>query len=871
MDTLIENNINPPDSLTQEPLFQKPLTQGPSIQEPSVQTPLAIEPYDKEWGVGVSGVAENPSPFPRINKISKWLKARDHTADHQRAVIYTEGYFKKYTSYPQILKCAMTYRDVLQNVNINIWPDELIVGEIAAPAKSAPVYPEFAIDWLCDEMINFPLDQRRNDRYVINDKTKEALFQIQQYWKGNTLEEYIRSTLTEEELKGSHLEKGINFFDLFVSAGVGHVCADYEKLFTLGFGGIRKQIQEQISGLNTSNPEDVYKKEFYDAALISLEGAVSYIKRYAQLAADMAEKETNAKRKEELLRISANCFQVAEGPARDFWEAIQLWHIATNMIIIETNGHSVTYGRFDQLFYPYYKKDIEEGRFSREFIQELIEMSFLKIHELCKIRDKTAIVFSSGTFMGGTALDVGGVDKDGNDATNDLSYMVLDAHAHTRIPNPWMGVRLHENSPREFKIKTFNVIRIGTGEPKIFNDAEMIKALQNYDKPIEDARNYVGIGCVEPCVPGKTYGWHDSSSFNIGKVMQLAINSGRCIDCGPHCPRHKKCAGIEGRLGIDTGSLESFSSFDEVMESFDKQMEYWCDLMISQVNKVDIAHQRFKPLPYLSLLIQDCIGSGKDVSRGGALYNHSGPQGVGIGTVADSLTAIKQLMFDERKVDGKTMLDALKANWKGYEPLYALVNNDRMHCYGNDDDYADDVARFVTATYCKHVEHRPTPHGGEYMPGVFSVTQNVMAGFFTAATPDGRIAYEPLSDCIGPVHTQMGSHDRSGPTAIAKSVAKLDHSRIGNGIILNWKFTPGAVSGETGRDSLISLMDIYFKSKGMQSQFNIIGKDILIDAQKKPDQYKDLLVRIAGYSAYFVELSKELQSDLINRTELSFD
>ncbi|NLA75268.1 MAG: formate C-acetyltransferase/glycerol dehydratase family glycyl radical enzyme, partial [Deltaproteobacteria bacterium] len=376
---------------------------------------------------------------------------------------------------------------------------------------------------------------------------------------------------------------------------------------------------------------------------------------------------------------------------------------------------------------------------------------------------------------------------------------------------------------------------------------------------------------VEPCVPGKTYGWHDSSSFNMAKVMQLAINHGRCIDCSPECMRYSKCAGIGGRLGIDTGSLETFKTFDDVMDAFDKQMKYWCDIMINQVDKVDLAHQKLKPLPYLSLLIDDCIGKGVDVSAGGAKYNHSGPQGVGIGTVSDGLTAIKQLVFDEKKTDGATFLKALKADWKGYEPLYALVNSEKMHCYGNDDDYADDVAKFVAATYCRHVEHRPTAHGGEYMPGVFSVSQNVMAGFYTAATPDGRMAYEPLSDCIGPVHTKASSHDRSGPTAIAKSVAKLDHSRIGNGIILNWKFSPGAVSGETGRDNLISLMDVYFDCKGMQSQFNIVGRDVMICAQKQPEQYKDLLVRIAGYSAYFVELSEELQSDLISRTELSFD
>ncbi|MBN2038851.1 MAG: formate C-acetyltransferase/glycerol dehydratase family glycyl radical enzyme [Spirochaetes bacterium] len=867
MESFIEKKLN-----TSESAFPESSSIAGQLYDNALKhKPFPIEPYDREWGIGVSGAVDEPSPFPRINKILKWMKERDTSADHQRAVIYTEGYFNKYASYPQILKTALCFRDLLQNVTINIWPDELIAGELAAPAKSAPVYPEFAIDWLCEEMINEPLDQRRNDRYVISEETKKELLKIQPCWKGNTLEEHILSTLTEEERKGSHLEKGVNFFGLFASAGIGHVCADYETLFAIGYGGIRKQIEEKLAALDTSNPEDIIKKEFYDASLIAIEGASSYIKRYANLAAEMAEEETDEQRKAELLRISSNCSQVAEGPARDFWEAIQLWHIATNMIIIESNGHSVTYGRFDQLFYPYYKNDIEKGTLTREFMQELIEMGFLKMHQLCKIRDKTAIVFSSGTIMGGTALDVGGVDKDGNDATNDLSYMVLDAHAHTRIPNPWMGVRLHANSPREFKIKTFNVIRIGTGEPKIFNDSEMIKSLLNYDKPVEDARNYVGIGCVEPCVPGKTYGWHDSSSFNIAKVMQLAINGGRCIDCGPHCMRYEKCAGAGGRLGIDTGSLETFKSFEDVKESFDKQMKYWCDIMISQVNKVDFAHQRLKPLPYLSLLIQGCIDKGKDVSVGGAIYNHSGPQGVGIGTTADSLTAIRQLVFDEKKTDGATFLKALKANWEGYEPLYAIVNSDRMHCYGNDDDYADDVAKFVTATYCKHVEHRPTPHGGEYMPGVFSVSQNVMAGFYTAATPDGRKSYEPLSDCIGPVHTEMSSHDRRGPTAIAKSVAKLDHSRIGNGIILNWKFSPGAVSGETGRDNLISLMDTYFENKGMQSQFNIIGKEVLSDAQKKPEQYKDLLVRIAGYSAYFVELSEELQSDLISRTELSFD
>ncbi len=610
--------------------------------------------------------------------------------------------------------------------------------------------------------------------------------------------------------------------------------------------------------LDTTLPEDVKRREFYEAELYAAEGASTYIRRYGVLAGEMAAAETDPTRRRELERIASNCLWVAENPPRDFWEALQLYHIATNMIIIESNGHSVTYGRFDVLFTPFYENDLKTGALTRPQMQELIELFFIKMHQLRKIRDTYAITFSSGTIMGGTALDVGGVDKDGNDVTSDVSYMVLDAHAHTRIPNPWMGVRLHEGSPREFKTKVFNVIRIGTGEPKIFNDAPIIRSMLGYGKPLEEARGYVGIGCVEPAVPGKTYGMHDSSSLNLTMILHMAINGGRCID-------------DDMQLSIDTGSLETFTTFDEVLESFDRQMQYWCDNMISTINKIDFCHQRMKPLPYLSLLVDDCIAKGQDVSCGGARYNHSGPQAVGIGTTADALAAIRQLVFDEKRVSGAELLAALKANWEGYAPLYALVNSAHMHQYGNDDDYADDLARFVVDAYCRHVGHRPTPHGGEYMPGVYTVTANVQHGSCTPASPDGRKAGEPLSDCMGPVHTACCSHDRCGPTAIAKSVTKIDMTQIGNGIILNWKFSPGAVSGETGLDNLINLMDVYFDRQGMQSQFSIIGRETMEAAQKQPEQYQDLLVRIAGYSAYFVELSRELQNDLIGRTELSFD
>ena len=832
--------------------------------------PLAIEPWDKEWGVGISGLTEEPSPFPRVNKILKRLKETDSTCDTQRAKIVTEG-FEKYAEHPQNVKWALTLRDVLYQYKIAIWPDELIVGELVAPPNGAPVYPEFSIDWLVDEFENRPMENRKNDRYVVSEQAKKDVADIAPRWKGKTVSEAGLAMYTEKERQGSFLGKGVMLEGLFLFGGVGHVCPDFKKLLSVGFGGIRKEIEKLNAGLDTANPDDVNRQNFYKAELIMLDGVKEFIERYGRLALDMSKNESDITRRIELERIAENCMQISEGAPLDFWQAVQLWQFASTLIIIESNGHSITYGRFDDLFIDFYKKDIETGKHSREFMQELIELSFLKIHQLRKIRDTHQIRFASGTMMGGTALDVGGVDRNGNDITNDLSYMVLDAHAHTRIPNPWMGVRLHEDSPHEFKTKTFNVIRIGTGEPKIFNDGPMIKSLTDYGATLEDARDYVGIGCVEPSVPGRTYGWHDSGSLNLAKVLQLSINAGRCIDCSAECGFYKVCAGAGKSLGPDTGSLETLKSFDEVKASFDAQLKYWCDTLVSVVHKIDYAQQRIKPLPFMSLIVEGPIEKGSDISLGSAVYNHSGPQGVGVGTVADSLSVIKQIIFDEKTASGSELLAALKADWKGHEPLYALVNSDRMHHYGNDDDEADEIARFVIAEFCRHIEYRPTARGGTFKPGVFSVTNNVLHGTFVSATPDGRKAGEPVSDCMGPVHTQAASHDRRGPTAVAKSVAKLDHSRIANGIILNWKFAPTAVAGDTGRENLMHLMDTYFENDGMQSQFSVIGRETMLAAQKNPSAYKDLVVRVAGYSAYFVELSQDIQSDLIGRTELSFD
>lgn len=832
--------------------------------------PIGLEPFDKEWTVGESGMNEAPSPFPRVNRLRKFALDTEFTVDHERASLVTEAY-QKFADKPQIIKCAEALSHVLKNVSIKIHKDELIVGEMAAPIKSSPIFPEFSFDWVVDEMKNHPWKDRLHDNYYINKESEKKLLSLKEYWKSKTVEEAIIARLSNDEKKGTHLGRGLYLLNLYMHGGVGHLQANYEKLFALGFKGLKNQAEEKLASLDMTNPEDLKKREFYQAEIISVGAATAYLKRYASKARAMALRANGTQWEKDLLRIAENCEWVSENPPRTFWEALQLWFMATTIILIESNGHSISFGRFDQYMLPFYQNDIESGRATKESIQELIEIAFIKDLWWTKLRDRLTVIANSGRGMGGDTMTVGGVDKSGNDATNDLSFMVLDAHAHTRLPVPWIAVRLHKDSPWEFKVKAMNTIRIGTGQPKLFNDEAAIPASLRAGRTTEDSRNYHVVGCVEIDAGGKEYGWHDSAYFSIAKILDLAINDGRCIGCGAHCPQWDGCGGAGNRLGPQTGSLEDFTSFDQVLESYDKQMKYWVDQMIAGTEIMDLVHQKMKPLPYLSLLIDDCTERGIDVTAGGAVYNFTGPQAVGVGTVADGLAAIKQLVFEEKKVKGKDMLDACEKNWNGYEALYALVNSNKVHHYGNDDDYADELAKFGADTYCKHVENRPNSRGGIYLPGVYSVSANVASGLFQWASVDGRKAMEPVSDCVGPVHTQAGSHDRKGPTAVAKSVSKLDHIRACNGTLLNWKFTPSNVAGDAGRDNLISLMDVYFERKGMHSQFNIISRETLEDALVNPEDYKDLLIRVAGYSAYFVELSKPLQYDIMGRTELSFE
>jgi pyruvate formate-lyase/glycerol dehydratase family glycyl radical enzyme len=815
--------------------------------------------FDEDsWGVGVSGVVDNPSPFPRINRLRNWyLDECPYTVDAERAVLVTDAY-RKFDREPQLIKVAESLAHVLRNVTLHIVDGQLLVGDSAAPPKACPIYPEFSYSWIVQELKQLPMRERPHNRYDYTDDTAQALLGIADYWQGRTLSDAMIGRMTPEEMKGDFTGIMLYSTSLYHVAGVGHLVPDFGLLLSKGYRGLRNEVQARLDALDDSDPETEQKRVFYRAQLITLQAASDYIRRYAELATRHA-RSSSGERRRELLQIAANCELIAEQPPATFWQAFQLVHFGWSLAQIESNGHSVSLGRLDQLLYPWFRRDIEAGSATPEFMQQVIECHAVLNSCFMKLRDWVTTQANSGRGLGTATVTLGGIDADGNDATNELSGRFLDMIAHTRLGNPWIAVRFHDQTAAWFAKKTVKAMRMGTGEPKIFSDRMIIPTMVNHGITLEDARNYVIVGCVELSVPGKEYGWHDSAYFSIARVLEMALNDGYAIG-------HEAL----GRLGPATGRLEDFASFEELQRAYEAQMAYWIEVQARSTDIMDVVHRELKPLPYLSLLVEGCTEKGRDINTGAAPYNFTGPQAVGVGTVADSLAVIKQLVFEDKKVSAAELMAAIKADWQGFDELYARVNGDKVHQYGNDDAYADALARYCTDVYCSAVEGRPNPRGGVYQPGVYTVSANVPFGMVQAATPDGRKAHEPLSDCLGPVHTAAGSHDRKGPTAVINSASKLNQRRMSNGTLLNLRFSPSSLSGDAGVQNLVSLAKTYFKH-GMHMQCNVVGRDLLQDAYAHPEKYRGLMVRVAGYSAMWADLSDELRRDIMSRTELSFD
>lgn len=826
---------------------------------------------------------------PRIARLIERLYENMPEIEADRAVLLTDSYMQTENE-PIIMRRAKAFEHILKHIPITIREEELIVGSASKAPRGCQVFPEFSFSWLEDEFET--VATRLADPFYISDETKKTLHEVYKYWKGKTTSELATFYMAPEAKAG--IDHNIFTPGNYFYNGVGHVTVAYDKVLAIGYEGIIAEVKEAIAGLKVSDGDYVKRKSFLDAVIISCQAAIDYAHRYSVLALEEAKSCSDADRKAELMKISEICAKVPGKGADSFYEACQSFWFVQMLLQVESSGHSISPGRFDQYMYPYYQTDMESGKITREFAQELMDCIWVKLNDLNKVRDAASAEGFAGYSLFQNLI-AGGQNKEGVDATNDLSYMSLEASMHVRLPQPSMSVRVWNGSPHEFLIKAAKLTRTGIGLPAYYNDEVIIPSLQNRGLTLEDARDYNIIGCVEPQKAGKTDGWHDAAFFNMCRPIELVFSNGR--DKGV-------------QVGLQTGEVESFTTFEELFDAYKKQMNYLIGLLVNADNAIDVAHAERCPLPFESSMVEDCIGRGKSVQEGGAVYNFTGPQGFGIANMTDALYAIRKLVFEDKTLTLAQYKKALEMNFgKGidpevaeevtksivrslydaghkvsesevakiykqalnggvseqeklkYEELLDMINT--LPKYGNDIPEIDMFAREVAYTYTKPLENYRNPRGGQYQAGLYPVSANVPLGAQTGATPDGRLARTPIADGVSPA----AGRDTHGPTAAANSVSKLDHYIASNGTLYNMKFHPSALSGVRGLENFISLIRAYFDQKGSHMQFNVVSRDTLLDAQAHPENYKTLVVRVAGYSAIFTSLSRSLQDDIIARTE----
>ena len=837
----------------------------------------------------------NLSEIPKSSRITRLvdhLYAKMPEIESYRAKLITESY-KETEDQPIITRRAKAFSHILHNIPIIIRDEELIVGSNSIAPRGCQTFPEFSFQWLEDELDT--VETRIADPFYISEQAKADLREVHKYWKGKTTSELATAYMAPEAIRA--IDHNIFTPGNYFYNGVGHVTVKYWEVLEIGYEGIMAKAQAELDHCNVGDGDYAERSRFLEAVIMSCQAVIDYANRYAKLALEMAEKCTDPQRKAELLVIASNCSKVPAKGATNFWEACQSFWFVQQLLQMESSGHSISPGRFDQYMYPYYKKDIESGAITRTAAQELIDCIWVKLNDLNKVRDAASAEGFAGYSLFQNLI-VGGQNKDGEDVTNDLSFMCIEASMHVHLPAPSLSIRVWNGSPHDLLIKASELTRTGIGLPAYYNDEVIIPALQNRGLSLADAREYNIIGCVEPQKAGKTEGWHDAAFFNMCRPLELVFANG--MDQGE-------------MVGIPTGDVTKMETFDEFYDAYKKQMEYCISLLVNADNAIDVAHAKRCPLPFLSSMIDDCIKRGKTVQEGGAVYNFTGPQGFGIANMADSLYAIRQLVYQEKKFTMEELKEALAWNYgKGLDEqsvrdittgilremtesgakvdadtaaavlksvMNAQMSPEKMARYqeihdmiaevpkfGNDLPEVDYFARDVAYTYTRPLQNFKNPRGGQYQAGLYPVSANVPLGGQTGATPDGRYAHTPVADGVSP----SAGKDVNGPTAAASSVAKLDHFIVSNGTLFNQKFHPSALSGREGLEKFVALIRSYFDQKGMHMQFNVVSRETLLDAQAHPENYKHLVVRVAGYSALFTTLSKSLQDDIIRRTEQGF-
>ena len=828
----------------------------------------------------------------RIPKLVEALYAHMPVIESARAKLITESY-KATEGQPTITRRAEAFAHILRNIPIIIRDNELIVGSSTIAPRGCQTFPEFSYQWLEDELDT--VATRTADPFYIAEETKAELREVHKYWKGKTSSELATSYMAPEAIKA--IEHNIFTPGNYFYNGVGHVTVKYEEVLAIGYKGIIDKAQAELDRCQVGDGNYVKKSHFLKAVILSCQAVIEYAERYAELASQMAAECTDPVRKQELLQISQNCSRVPANGATSFYEACQSFWFVQQLLQVESSGHSISPGRFDQYMYPYYKADIDKGVITREAAQELLDCIWVKLNDLNKVRDAASAEGFAGYSLFQNLI-VGGQDKDGNDVTNDLSVMCILASMHVHLPMPSLSIRVWNGSPHELLIKAAELTRTGIGLPAYYNDEVIIPALLNRGLTLADAREYNIIGCVEPQKAGKTDGWHDAAFFNMCRPLELVFSNG--MDKGE-------------LVGIQTGDVTKMTTFEEFYDAYKKQMEYCISLLVNADNAIDVAHAERVPLPFESCMVDDCISRGLSVQEGGAIYNFTGPQGFGIANMADSLYAIRKLVYEDKKVSMEEYKEALAWNYdkgldeqsvkdisemilKGMQDGGMNVTEDTAKAvlttvmrlkpteeqlrrfteihhmidevpkYGNAIDDVDYFARDVAYTYTRPMQKYHNPRGGQYQAGLYPVSANVPLGGQTGATPDGRYAHTPVADGVSP----SAGKDVKGPTAAATSVSRLDHFIVSNGTLFNQKFHPSALAGREGLEKFVSLIQTFFDQKGMHMQFNVVDRETLLDAQKHPEKYSHLVVRVAGYSALFTTLSRSLQDDIIRRTEQGF-
>ncbi len=761
----------------------------------------------------------------------------------ERAELLTEFYLRDLIAESIPIQRARAFAYLLDNKNINISPGELIVGEKGGIPKAAPTYPELCCHSLQDLDI---LNSRDKIPFHVSEQARNTYEQsIIPFWQGKSMRDRLFQEMTAEWLAA--YEAGI-FTEFMEQRAPGHTVLD-DKIYRKGFNDFIADIEASIAQLDfLHDPEAYAKQEELKAMRISAQALVCFAERHAHEALRLADTEQDPQRKMELARIADVCTHVPANPPRDFWEALQYYWFVHLGVTIELNTwDAFNPGRLDQHLYPFYKKGVEEASLTLDLAEELLQCFWIKFNNQPAPPKVGVTAAESGTYTDFAQINTGGVRADGSDGVNGITYLILDVIEEMRLLQPSTSIQVSKKNPDRFIKRAGKIIRTGFGQPSVFNADLIVQELIRQGKSVVDARNGGSSGCVEVGAFGKE-NYNLTGYFNLPKVLEITLHNG--VD-----PRSGEM------IGLETGDPAQFSSFDDLFTAFEKQLEHFIDIKVRGNNVIERLYAQYMPAPFLSILIDDCIATGRDYHDGGARYNTSYIQGVGLGTITDSFTALRYHVFDQSNLSMTEFLAALNADFAGDERLRQMLIN-KTPKFGNDDDYADSIMVRVFEAYFKAVDGRPNTKGGRYHINLLPTTVHVYFGSVISATPDGRRAGSPLSEGVSPVQ----GADRHGPTAVLKSVAKMDHARTG-GTLLNQKFTPQLLADERGLDSLTQLIRTYFRLDGHHIQFNVVDATTLMEAKLHPEMYRDLIVRVAGYSDYFCDLNEALQDEIIARTE----